>query len=151
MQKNDLAPDFSLSDQDGNVLTLSTLLHEGPVVLFFYPAAMTTGCTKESCSFRDLGKEFAALGAQRIGISMDSVARQSQFATKYRLDFPVLSDEEGKVATDYGVKRALKLLKVRRSTFVIDTDRHIVDIINSEINMDAHAQRALKALEPQRR
>jgi thioredoxin-dependent peroxiredoxin len=147
MQRNDLAPDFSLPDQNGNALTLSTQLDEGPVVLFFYPAAMTAGCTKESRNFRDLGAKFAALGAQRIGISMDSVARQCQFGQKNRLDYPLLSDETGEVATKYGVKRALKLLKVRRSTFVIDRDRHIVDIINNEVNMDAHAQRALKALE----
>ena len=60
MQKGDLAPDFTLKDQQGNERTLSTMLLNGPVVLFFYPAAMTKGCTKESCHFRDLASEFAA-------------------------------------------------------------------------------------------
>ncbi len=68
MHIGELAPDFTLDDQNGVSRTLSAMLGEGPVVLFFYPAAMTSGCTKESCHFRDLASEFAALGAQRIGI-----------------------------------------------------------------------------------
>ncbi len=143
MRRGDLAPDFTLPDQDGATRTLSTLVSEGPVVLFFYPAAMTRGCTKESCHFRDLGARFAALGAQRVGISMDDVARQSQFATRYDLDYPLLADVGGNVARAYGVKRPVDLLRVRRSTFVIDRDRRILDVITSEWNMDRHAERAL--------
>src|ERR1700735_4853817 len=90
MQKGELAPDFTLKDQEGNERTLSTLLLNGPVVLFFYPAAMTKGCTKESCHFRDLASEFAALGGQRLGISMDSVAKQAEFTTKNDQERPGL-------------------------------------------------------------
>jgi peroxiredoxin Q/BCP len=146
MDKGDLAPDFTLPDQSGVNQTLSTLLANGPVVLFFYPAAMTSGCTKESCSFRDLGAEFKALGAQRIGISMDSVERQSLFTQKNRLDYPLLADVGGNVAKEFDVKRSLSFLKVKRSTFVIGTDRRIIDVVNSETNMNAHAERALQAL-----
>ena len=146
MNIGDLAPDFSLDDQQGARRNLSTILLDGPVALFFYPAAMTTGCTKESCHFRDLASEFAALGAQRIGISMDSVARQSEFTTKNQLDYPLLADEGGSVAKLFGVKRAFDMLKVKRTTFVIATDRRIVDIITSEMNMEVHADRALSAL-----
>jgi peroxiredoxin Q/BCP len=146
MRVGDLAPDFTLLDQNGTSRTLSTLLEDGPVALFFYPAAMTKGCTKESCQFRDLASEFKALGAQRIGISMDSVKKQSEFTLKNQLDYPLLADVGGHVAQQFGVKRSLDLLKVRRSTFVIGRDRKIVDIINSEINMNVHAQRALDAL-----
>ena len=146
MQTGELAPDFTLDDQNGVARTLTTMLVEGPVVLFFYPAAMTSGCTKESCHFRDLAGEFAALGAQRIGISMDSVARQSEFTTKNQLDYPLLADEGGSVAKLFGVKRAFDMLKVKRTTFVIATDRRIVDIITSEMNMEVHADRALSAL-----
>ena len=71
MRIGDLAPDFSLIDHDGITRQLSTALADGPIVLFFYPAAMTPGCTKEACHFRDTGAEFTALGAQRWGISMD--------------------------------------------------------------------------------
>jgi thioredoxin-dependent peroxiredoxin len=146
MHIGDLAPDFTLLDQNGGSRTLSTLLVDGPVALFFYPAAMTTGCTKESCQFRDLASEFKALGAQRIGISMDSVEKQSEFTQKNQLDYPLLADVGGHVAKQFGVKRSLDVLKVKRSTFVIGRDRKIVDIINSEINMNVHAQRALDAL-----
>jgi peroxiredoxin Q/BCP len=146
MHVGDLAPDFTLLDQNGTSRTLSMLLADGPVALFFYPAAMTTGCTKESCQFRDLASEFKALGAQRIGISMDSVEKQSEFAQKNQLDYPLLADVGGHVAKQFGVKRSLDFLKVKRSTFVIGRDRKIVDIINSEINMNVHAQRALDAL-----
>ena len=64
------------------------------MVLFFYPAAMTYGCTKESCHFRDMGAEFAAVGAQRVGISADKVEKQKQFSDKHSFDFPLLSDAD---------------------------------------------------------
>jgi peroxiredoxin Q/BCP len=146
MQIGDLAPDFTLPDQAGTERTLSSLLVSGPAVLFFYPAAMTKGCTKESCHFRDLAAEFAAVDAQRIGISMDTVERQSEFDSKHGLDFPLLADVKGVVAQQYGVKRQLDFLKVKRTTFVIGRDRKILDIITSEMNMEVHADRALAAL-----
>jgi peroxiredoxin Q/BCP len=146
MQIGDLAPDFTLPDQAGTERTLSSLLVNGPAVLFFYPAAMTKGCTKESCHFRDLAAEFAAVDAQRIGISMDTVERQSEFDSKHGLDFPLLADVKGVVAQQYGVKRQLDFLKVKRTTFVIGRDRKILDIITSEMNMEVHADRALAAL-----
>jgi peroxiredoxin Q/BCP len=146
VQIGDVAPDFTLVDQGGHELTLSALLTHGPVALFFYPAAMSAGCTKETCHFRDLASEFVALGAQRIGISMDGVQRQAQFAQKNGLDFPLLADVGGRVAKEYGVKRSLDLLKVKRTTFVINTHARIVDVIDSQINLNIHAERALEAL-----
>lgn len=146
MRSGDLAPDFTLPDEGGTERTLSAMLASGPVVLFFYPAAMTKGCTKESCHFRDLAAEFAAVQAQRVGISMDSVERQAQFSSQFELGFPLLADVDGEVARHYGVKRSLDFLKVRRTTFVIGRDRRIVDVINSEMQMDVHADRALAAL-----
>lgn len=146
MRIGDVAPDFSLADQYGTVLTLSELCQTGPVVLFFYPAAMTSGCTKEACSFRDNAHAFQQLGAQRVGISMDDVARQSEFSTQHGFDYPLLSDSDGAVAAAYGVKRAIGFLKVKRTTFVINRDRTVRAIISSEINMNAHVERALEAL-----
>ena len=146
MRPGDLAPDFTLRDQHGVEQSLSDLLAQGPVVLFFYPAAMTTGCTRETCHFRDLAAEFAAVGAQRIGISMDDVAKQAAFSDANALDYPLLSDVEGRVAKSYGVKRALDVLRVKRTTFVIGTDRRLIDVISSEMNMTVHADRALAAL-----
>ncbi len=146
VRAHDIAYDFTLSDQDGTSRTLSTMVQDGPVVLFFYPAAMSPGCTKESCHFRDLAAEFRALGAQPVGISMDAEDRQAQFAKKNGLDFPLLADVDGDVARHYGVKRALSLLKVKRATFIIDPDMRVRDVITSEVSMNAHADRALEAL-----
>ncbi|MFG1921540.1 peroxiredoxin [Cryptosporangium sp. NPDC048952] len=147
MDTGDLAPDFELPDQDGVQRKLSTLLAEGgPVVLFFYPAAMSPGCTAESCHFRDLAKEFAAVGAQRIGISNDRVEVQSEFADRHSLDYPLLSDTDGAVATEYGVKRRLGPLAVKRHTFVIDVDRRVLAVVRSELRMSVHADKALEVL-----
>ena len=146
MRIGDLAPDFTLLDQEGIERSLSTFLARGPVVLFFYPAAMTKGCTKESCHFRDLAGEFASLGAQRIGISMDSVERQAKFTEQNALDYPLLADINGAVAKLFGVKRPADFLKVRRTTFVIAQDRRVLDAISSEVNMNVHAERALATL-----
>ena len=146
MRQGDLAPDFSLTDQSGQTQQLSTLLTNGPVVLFFYPAAMTTGCTKEACSFRDNASAFADFHAQRVGISMDDVAKQAEFSSQHNFDYPLLADTDGAVAKSYGVKRAIGLLKVKRTTFVINQDRTIRAVISSEFNMNAHVDQALAAL-----
>src|SRR3954471_16895989 len=121
MKRGDQVAEFELPDQTGTVRSLTGLLAEGPVVLFFYPAAMTPGCTKEACHFRDLSTEFKELGAQRLGISADAVSKQQEFAEQQVLDYPLLSDEDGAVATSYGLKRKF-LTPVKRATFVIDTD-----------------------------
>ncbi|MEV8441720.1 peroxiredoxin [Actinosynnema sp. NPDC051121] len=146
MKPGDQAPDFTLPDQDGTPRTLSELLADGPVVLFFYPAAMTAGCTAESCHFRDLAAEFAEVGAQRVGISPDSVARQNRFAALNDFDYPLLSDGDGEVAAGFGVKRRFGPLPVKRHTFVIDTDRTVIEVIKSEFAMNAHADKALTLL-----
>jgi peroxiredoxin Q/BCP len=144
----DVVEEFVLPDQTGTDRKFSEFLAQGPVVLFFYPAAMTPGCTKEACHFRDLASEFAAVGAQRVGISTDSVDKQAQFADKQKFDYPLLSDADGAVATSFGVKRGLlgKLMPVKRTTFVIDTDGKILDVIASEVSMDTHADKALEVL-----
>ena len=148
MKRGDRVDDFVLPDQTGSDRRFSDLLAGGPVVLFFYPAAMTPGCTKEACHFRDLAGEFAAVGAQRVGISMDSVGKQAQFADKQRFDYPLLSDSDGRIADRFGVKRGLlgKLMPVKRVTFVIDTDSTVLDVIASETSMDSHADKALETL-----
>ena len=84
---------------------LSDLAASGPVVLFFYPAAMTPGCTAESCHFRDMRAEFEAAGAQPVGISADPVEKQKRFTDKHSFGFPLLSDPDGTVATLFGVRR----------------------------------------------
>ena len=148
INRGDTAPDFELPDQTGTTRSLSSLLASGPIVLFFYPAAMTPGCTKEACHFRDLAGEFDAVGASRVGISTDAVDKQAKFSDSQRFDYPLLSDTGGKVAEQFGVKRGLlgKFMPVKRTTFVIDTERKVLDVISSEVNMDTHADKALEIL-----
>ncbi|MDD7917156.1 peroxiredoxin [Actinomycetospora callitridis] len=147
MKAGDIAPDFELADDTGTRRTLSGLLADGPVVLFFYPLASSGGCTQESCHFRDLASEFAAVGAQRVGISADSVERQHTFSTANSFDYPLLSDPDGAVAKQFGAKRSwLPALPVKRKTFVIDTDRTVLEVIGSEMKFDLHADDALTTL-----
>ena len=146
MKPGDIAPDFSLPDQDGTERKLSELLENGPVVLFFYPAAMTTGCTAQSCHFRDLAAEFTEAGAQRVGISTDDVAKQKQFAELNNFDYPLLADVDGEVAEQFGVRRRFGPIPVKRHTFVIDADREVIEVIKSEFSMNSHADKALATL-----
>lgn len=146
MLRGDLVPDFELPDQDGKPTALGDLLADGPLVLFFYPMAMTAGCTKESCHFRDLAEDFRQVGARRAGISTDSVAKQRKFADLHDFGFVLLSDADGTVARIFGVKRRIGLLPVKRTTFVIGTDRRVIDVISSELHMDKHADEALAVL-----
>src|SRR2546429_1361414 len=145
MRPGDPVPDFELPAQDGRSVRLSEELARGPVVLFFYPKAMTPGCTKESCHFRDMKGEFDAVGSQRIGISADTVDKQHQFSEKHDFDFPLVSDSNRSIARAFGVKRPGPLFN-KRMTFVIDTDRKVLDVIGSETNMDKHADQALEVL-----
>lgn len=148
MKTGDTVADFELPDQTGTPRTLSALLADGPVVLFFYPAAGTPGCTREACHFRDLAGEFAAVGASRVGISTDPVTKQAKFARDQGFDYPLLADTDGAVAAAFGVKRGLlgKLMPVKRATFVIDTDHTVLDVIGSEFNFNSHADKALETL-----
>lgn len=144
----DVVEDFELPDETGASRRLSEFLAAGPVVLFFYPAAMTRGCTAESCHFRDLAAEFAAVGASRVGISRDVVARQAEFSRLHGFDFPLLSDPDGVVASRFGVRRRLPWgsLRTKRMTFVIGVDRRVVEVIHSEVSISGHADRALRTL-----
>ena len=145
MRPGEPVPDFELPAQDGRPVRLSDELKRGAVVLFFYPRAMTPGCTRESCHFRDLEAEFAAVGATRLGISADPIDRQRQFSEKHGFDFPLLSDPERRVARMYGVKRPGPLFN-RRATFVIGGDGVLLTQINSEVDMAKHADEALAVL-----
>ncbi len=164
------APDFTLYDHTGRPRTLSALLADGPVVLFFFPIASSPICTAQACHFRDLSGEFARVGAQRVGISTDTVDKQGHFARQRSFDYPLLSDEDSVVSELFGVRRGRLatlrrsvvareparrgrhtrrrgllgwLLPVRRTTFVIDTDRTILKVVSSEVRASVHADQAL--------
>ncbi|NEC84548.1 peroxiredoxin [Streptomyces sp. SID12501] len=142
----DKIEDFELPDESGAPRRLSELLVDGPIVLFFYPAALTPGCTAEACHFRDLAAEFAAVGARPVGISGDSVDRQQEFAQSHTLGMPLLSDADGTVRELFGVKRGFSMMPTKRVTFVIAQDRTVLEVVTSELRMNTHADRALAAL-----
>jgi peroxiredoxin Q/BCP len=168
------APDFALYDHTGEPRTLSGLLSDGPVVLFFFPLASSPICTAQACHFRDLSNEFARVGAQRVGISTDTVDKQAHFAQQRAFDYPLLSDADGVVSELFGVRRGrlaklrssvvarqatrrprhtrrrgllARLLPVRRTTFVIDTDRTVLKVVSSELRASVHADQTLWFLE----
>jgi thioredoxin-dependent peroxiredoxin len=145
MKVGDTVEDFEAHDQNGDAVKLRDFLALGPLVLYFYPRAMTSGCTKESCHFRDVKGEFAQVGASIVGISADPVERQRRFDERNDLGFPLLSDPDRTVAASFGVKRPGPLWS-KRTTFVIDTDRTVFAVFSSELNMDAHADQALEVL-----
>ncbi|MGW3106129.1 peroxiredoxin [Streptomyces sp. NPDC001100] len=147
----DKVEDFTLPDETGAERSLTELLAEGPVVLFFYPAALSAGCTAEACHFRDLAAEFAAVGARPVGISGDTVDKQKEFAGKNTLGMPLLSDVDGTIRERFGVKRGFSLAPTKRATFVIGEDRTILEVVSSELRMNTHADRALAALRAHRK
>ncbi|MBU0593734.1 MAG: peroxiredoxin [Gammaproteobacteria bacterium] len=142
-QSGQPAPGFELPDQNGKMHSLESYRGRW-VVLYFYPKDDTPGCTQEACLFRDDLHKLTALGAQVIGVSVDDTASHAEFAKKYRLPFPLLSDNGGKVATQYGALQNLGLFKfAKRYTFLIDpqgklaktyqkvdTSRHSQEIID---------------------
>jgi thioredoxin-dependent peroxiredoxin len=125
----DAAPDFTLPDAQGNAVSLSSLRGKR-VIIYFYPAAMTPGCTKEACDFRDSLSSLAAAGFAVIGISPDSPAKLAKFAERDGLTFPLVSDPEHEVLDAYGAygEKMLygkKSVGVIRSTFVVDPNGKI--------------------------
>ncbi|MFB7370691.1 peroxiredoxin [Streptomyces sp. NPDC056222] len=146
MNVGDIVEDFTLPDETGTPRSLTGLLADGPVVLFFYPAALTAGCTAEACHFRDLADEFRSAGARPVGISSDVVERQQEFAERHSLGYPLLSDPQGAIRDRFRVTRGFSLAPTKRVTFVIDTDRRILEVVRSELRMSVHADRALAAL-----
>jgi thioredoxin-dependent peroxiredoxin len=133
------APDFKLLDAKGGTRRLADWQGKW-VVLYFYPKDDTPGCTKEACQFRDDIQQIHALGAEVVGISVDTVASHAGFANKHRLSFPLLADTNGQVADAYGALFNLVVIQVaKRTTFVIDPQGTIAEIY-SNVNPDGHSQ-----------
>lgn len=147
LKSGEKAPDFTLPDQDGNEVTLSGLLADGPVVIFFYPRAFTPTCTAEACGFRDAFEEFAQAGARIVGISADSVEKQKQFHTKHQLSFPVLSDPKTRVYDRFGLRASsLNWMVNDRVTFVIDREGIVRHHSSGMLVSDPHVKKSLEAV-----
>lgn len=132
------APQFTLPDADGLPVSLSDLLSRGPLILYFYPADFTPGCTREACDFRDLHHRIEEAGFELAGISPQSPESHHAFQDKYRLGFPLLSDLDRCVVRMYEVEGPLHF-GVRRATFLIDSKRNIRDLVVSDLRIGRHA------------
>jgi peroxiredoxin Q/BCP len=143
------APAFTLAADDGSTVKLSDL-KGSPVVLYFYPADDTPGCTREACAFRDRSGELKKLGAKVLGVSPDDVASHVKFVKKFNLNFPLLADTDHAVAEKYGAWReknmyGKKKMGIARSTFLIDAEGKIAKVWKA-VKVDGHDEHVIAAL-----
>ena len=139
-----LAPAFTLQDQNGDKVALKDFRGKSNVVLYFYPKAMTPGCTVQACGLRDSQKQLKKLNAVALGVSPDPVARLKKFEDKEGLNFTLLSDEDHAVADKYGVWGLKKFMGrefmgVKRMSFLIDKSgkvRHVLEKVNTKTHHD---------------
>ena len=146
----DLAPDFTLSDQDGHAVRLSELRGQ-TVVLYFYPRADTPGCTAQACGIRDHRADYERAGARVLGVSPDPVEAIERFSGKHALDFTLLADPGHKVADAYGTWGSKTMagksyMGVQRSTFIIDAEGRIARAF-PKVSPKTHDEQVLGALE----
>ncbi len=144
------APDFALTNQDGQPVTLSEF-RGSPVVLYFYPKDDTPGCTKEACAFRDAFSEYRKRGAVILGVSPDDPASHAKFARKFELPFTLVADPEHTLCEAYGVWKeknmyGRKSMGVERTTFVIDANG-VVRHVFPKVKVDGHSDAIMKALD----
>jgi peroxiredoxin Q/BCP len=140
-----LAPEFELPDQDGRRRTLASLLDHGPLVLYFYPADFTPGCTREACTFRDLHDELAKAKLRVVGVSPQDSVSHRRFADRHKLNFTLLADPDKHVIKAYEVDGPLGF-GVRRGTYLIGADRRIQASVLADLRIGAHEQFVRKAL-----
>ena len=131
------APEFDLEDQDGRRRTLKSLLADGPLILYFYPADFTPGCTKEACSFRDLQTDLVKANLRVVGISPQSAESHQRFATKHGLNFPLLADPDKVAVKAYDLDGPLGF-GVRRGTYLISREGRIEASVLADLRIGAH-------------
>jgi peroxiredoxin Q/BCP len=140
----DMIPDFSLRDQDGNMVDISAYRGNKKLVIFFYPRDGSLNCTREACLFRDLSEVFNEVGAVVIGISRQSVKSHKDFAEMNRLNYTLLSDDKDVVRKIFGVPDKVFGLIPGRVTYVADKSGKVVFIFDSQLEAQRHADEALK-------
>jgi peroxiredoxin Q/BCP len=141
----DRAPDFTIKNQRGEPISLKEYLGKKAVVLYFYPKDNSPGCTKEACRFRDSYEDFKDAGAEVIGVSSQSVESHSIFSTSFNLPFSLLSDEDGRVRSLFGVQSSLGLIP-GRVTYVIDKEGIVRHVFSSQLDPERHVEEALQIL-----
>lgn len=144
MKTGEKAPAFSKTAHTGETVSLDGL-HGRWVVLYFYPADDTPGCTAEACSFRDSYEDFVDAGAVVIGVSKDSLEKHERFAAKHNLPFQLVSDEDGALRAAYDVKKSLGILP-GRVTYVIDPEGIVRKVFSSQLRATQHQIEALATI-----
>lgn len=144
--KGSVPPNFTLKDQNGKPVSLNKFKGK-PVVVYFYPADETPGCTKQACAFRDSYEKFKKAGAEVIGISGDDAASHKAFAQKYRLPFTLLSDEGNRVRKEWGVPADLFGTLPGRQTYVLDKQGVVQYVYNNQFQPEKHIGETLKILQ----
>ncbi len=139
------APEFVLPDDSGKEVSLSDLLQSGPLILYFYPADFTPGCTKEACAIRDIHDDLLSVGLTVVGVSPQDPDSHTKFRDKYELPFTLLSDTDKTVVNMFGVDGPMGI-GVRRVTYLIAQDRKIQDAIVADIRIGRHADFLRKAV-----
>jgi peroxiredoxin Q/BCP len=145
LKAGERAPEFTLPDETGTDRSLTELLSSGAIVLYFYPADFTPGCTRQACVFRDLHDEVQRAGLRVVGISPQSPESHAKFRAKYNLPFVLLSDQHKAVVKMYGVNGPLGI-GVRRASYLIDGGRRIRDSILADFMIAKHAEFVRKAI-----
>lgn len=133
------APEFTLPDQDGQQVTLRHLLEQGPVLLYFYPADFTPGCTKEACSLRDMFPRTSSAGIQVVGVSPQDEESHRRFRKEHGLQFPLLCDERKQVIKAYDCDGPFGI-GVRRVSYLIDKDGIIKDAVKADFRIGRHVE-----------
>jgi len=146
LENGSKAPAFELADQDGRKHSLKSLLADGPLILYFYPADFTPGCTREACSFRDLHQELMKAKLRVVGVSPQDVASHRKFADQHGLNFTLLADPDKKVVKAYDLDGPLGF-GVRRGTYLIGTDGVIRDSVLADLRIGAHEAFVRQAIE----
>jgi thioredoxin-dependent peroxiredoxin len=139
------APEFTLPDDAGKDRSLTELLSAGALILYFYPADFTPGCTREACDLRDMHTEIQRAGLLVVGISPQSPETHAKFKAKHRLPFVLLSDQQKTVIKMYGVNGPLGI-GVRRATFLVDGGRRVRDVVLADFRISRHADFVRKAI-----
>ena len=140
------APEFDLADQAGRRHTLKSLLAGGPLILYFYPADFTPGCTREACSFRDLHQELLRARLRVVGVSPQDVDSHKRFAEQHGLNFTLLADPDKQAVKAYDLDGPLGF-GVRRGTYLIGKDGRIKDSVLADLRIGAHEAFVRKAIE----
>jgi len=140
----DQAPEFEGPTTDGSKLGLKDFVGKKNVVLYFYPKDDTPGCTREACSFRDNITPIRKMGAEVIGVSLDSITSHEKFTTKYGLPFPLISDKEKQIAKAFGVLKETGT-STNRITFIIDKQGKIAKVF-PKVDVSKHTDEVVAAL-----